>query len=239
MNGLTRIAPTPSGYLHLGNLVNFRFVDLVAQALNLDILLRIDDADAGRRREQYADDIFRVLEFLQIAPQQFSQTQLQRTEIYWQALIGMREQGAPLFVCSCSRAQMPNRVCERGCAKEFNSFVAGEDCIRFRFTGEDVTLWGREHPSYHLVSCVDDRDYGVTHVVRGEDLAPSTRIHEALNNYLGNTVHYAHHDVLLNEHGQKLSKSHGTNRLNLTPELRQTVDTHAHRLISRVLDQLT
>ena len=239
--GVIRLAPTPSGFLHLGNLVNFELVNRLAQDLSLKLLLRIDDADAGRLREQYTTDIYRVLEFLDIQPDFTSASQLERTAVYWDALKDLAAQGAPLFVCTCSRTQMPNRRCEAGCDRTLAEFSAtsGEDRVRLRYETEDVTLWGREHPSYHLVSCVDDRDYGVTHVVRGDDLKPSTQIHKNLNTYLGHNVRFAHHELLLDNQGNKLSKSHGTDQLELTSDLKDAVNATADRLISGVLAQFS
>lgn len=241
MTSRTRIAPTPSGFLHLGNLVNFQLVKLVAHRLDIPILLRIDDADAGRIREQYTQDIYRVLDFLDIYCNQTAASQLDRTDIYQKALHELAIAGAPLFVCTCSRTQMPNGRCDAGCARSLNEFNAasGEDRVRLHTDAEDVTLWGREHPSYHLVSVVDDRDYGVTHVVRGDDLEPSTQIHQHLNNYLGHKVRYTHHELLLDGSGHKLSKSQGTNQLDLNADLRIQVTQHAERLLPGVLAQFS
>ena len=68
-----RFAPTPSGYLHLGNVASFMFTILLAKNenanLNLNppqILLRIDDLDSNRTRSIYIDNIFRTLELLEI-----------------------------------------------------------------------------------------------------------------------------------------------------------------------------
>lgn len=237
----TRIAPTPSGFLHLGNLVNFQLVKLVAHQLDIPILLRIDDADAGRLRDQYTQDIFRVLDFLDINCDQEAASQSDRTDVYRKALHELAKAGAPLFVCTCSRTQMPNRRCEAGCSRLLAEFDvnSGNDRVRLHLGDEDVTLWGREHPSYHLVSVVDDRDYGVTHVVRGDDLEPSTQIHQHLNNYLGHKVRYAHHALLLDDAGHKLSKSQGTNQLELNADLRIQVEQQAERLLPSVLAQFT
>lgn len=59
-----RYAPTPSGYLHIGNALNFRLNWLVARRNGGKILLRIDDMDAERKRPEYVADIFESLEWL-------------------------------------------------------------------------------------------------------------------------------------------------------------------------------
>lgn len=65
-------------------------------------------------------------------------------------------------------------------------------------------------PTYHLASTVDDVDYGITHVVRGEDILPSTPKHILLTEAMGAVVPtYAHLSLLLGPDGAKLSKRHG------------------------------
>lgn len=59
-----RFTPTPSGYLHIGNAFNFVLTWLIAREMGEDILLRIDDMDAARRRDEYVEDIFRSIEAL-------------------------------------------------------------------------------------------------------------------------------------------------------------------------------
>ncbi len=73
----------------------------------------------------------------------------------------------------------------------------------------DVVLARRDVPtSYHLAVVVDDARQGVTHVVRGEDLARATDVHRLLQALLGlPTPVYHHHRLLLGEDGQKLAKS--------------------------------
>lgn len=73
----------------------------------------------------------------------------------------------------------------------------------------DVVLARKETPaSYHLAVVIDDADQGVTHVVRGLDLAPATDIHRLLQNLFQLPApSYAHHRLILDESGRKLSKS--------------------------------
>lgn len=62
----TRIAPTPSGYLHIGNAFSFLLTALIAKKNNGTILLRIDDIDDERKRPEYVNDIFTSLDWLGI-----------------------------------------------------------------------------------------------------------------------------------------------------------------------------
>lgn len=54
----TRIAPTPSGFLHVGNAVSFLITYCLAKSENGKLLLRIDDLDRERYRKEYLEDIF-------------------------------------------------------------------------------------------------------------------------------------------------------------------------------------
>lgn len=73
----------------------------------------------------------------------------------------------------------------------------------------DIVIARKEIPtSYHLAVVVDDALQGVTHVVRGHDLFPSTVIHRLLQRILGfNEPFYFHHRLIVNDHGNKMSKT--------------------------------
>lgn len=108
----TRIAPTPSGFLHLGNVLSFSITAALARQSGARILLRIDDLDSQRAERQYVQDIFDTLEFLGIPWEEGARdpgehyrrySQLQRISAYAGLLQELRERGL-LFACSCSRA---------------------------------------------------------------------------------------------------------------------------------------
>jgi glutamyl-tRNA synthetase len=62
-------------------------------------------------------------------------------------------------------------------------------------------------PTYHLASVVDDIDFGITHVIRGNDHRPNEALHERLHEALGTKPpEYVHHGLILGEDGKKLSK---------------------------------
>src|SRR6266540_3149795 len=75
-----------------------------------------------------------------------------------------------------------------------------------RFQG--VTLWRDDGtPTYHLASVVDDVDFGITHVIRGNDHRPNEALHRALTEALGATPpEYIHHGLILGPDGKKLAK---------------------------------
>lgn len=110
----TRIAPTPSGYLHLGNVFSFILTTYKARRSGASILLRIDDMDQARAQDIYLQDIFDVLNYLELPwddgprnPVEFKQTfsQVHRLPVYHELLNQLLTQNK-LFACSCSRSQL-------------------------------------------------------------------------------------------------------------------------------------
>ncbi|HEU4551771.1 MAG TPA: glutamate--tRNA ligase family protein [Chitinophaga sp.] len=110
----TRIAPTPSGFLHVGNVLSFAITAALARKTSARILLRIDDIDRARITPQYVHDIFDTLHYLNIpwneGPENYTQyeqeySQLHRMPLYNKALQQLRE-GGHVFACECSRAQV-------------------------------------------------------------------------------------------------------------------------------------
>tara|TARA_R110002012_G_scaffold68422_8_gene177982 strand:+ start:1062 stop:1976 length:915 start_codon:yes stop_codon:yes gene_type:complete len=108
---ITRFAPTPSGFLHIGNVYSFLITWLLARKNNGQILLRIDDLDQERVRPEYVENIFRTLEWLGLdwdlgpsSVEQFEKefSQLRRMELYEAALQKLENEGA-VFGCDCSR----------------------------------------------------------------------------------------------------------------------------------------
>src|SRR4051812_36682128 len=95
----TRIAPTPSGFLHLGNIFSFAITAALAQKTQAKIFLRIDDFDRERTNKLYIQDIFDTLNFLEIpwheGPRNMQAyeteySQAHRAEIYTKALQQLR-----------------------------------------------------------------------------------------------------------------------------------------------------
>lgn len=110
----SRLAPTPSGFLHTGNIFNFVLTRLETDKLNGTLLLRIDDADCTRVRDIYIEDIFNVLSWLEMkydeGPtdiQSFKQehSQYLRKNNYNHLLQTLAETGL-LFACKCSRSAL-------------------------------------------------------------------------------------------------------------------------------------
>lgn len=110
----TRIAPTPSGFLHLGNIFSFALTAALAKRTGASILLRIDDLDRDRAAKPYVEDIFDTLRYLQIPWQEGPKnaddfekrySQLHRLSLYGEALETLKKSGK-VYACNCSRSHI-------------------------------------------------------------------------------------------------------------------------------------
>lgn len=107
----SRIAPTPSGFLHRGNAFNFLLTSHLVVASNGSLLLRIDDIDRGRYRPIYVDYIFQTLDYLGIKTDQgprqvadFEQLWSQHKRLQnYKALLGRLLSTKRVYACNCSR----------------------------------------------------------------------------------------------------------------------------------------
>jgi len=118
----TRIAPTPSGYLHIGNALSFAITWLLARQNNGFIYLRIDDIDTARYRPEYVDDIFDSLAWLGLnweggpktrAEFESGFSQKLRHSEYESALIELQDKGL-VYGCTCSREDVRSNALELG-----------------------------------------------------------------------------------------------------------------------------
>lgn len=200
----TRIAPTPSGYLHLGNALSFALTAGLARKWGAKILLRIDDLDQQRVNLNYLQDIFDTLRFLNIpwdeGPRDLNDynagwSQLHRMVLYKEALEQLAEQHE-IFACQCSRAQLQDGIYPCSCRnrsipldtpdtawrlytdeKELVIKALNKGIIKARLPDnlkDFVVKKKDDFPSYQLASLIDDLHFGVDLVVRGKDLYPST-----------------------------------------------------------------
>jgi glutamyl-tRNA synthetase len=244
---LTRIAPTPSGYLHAGNVASFVLTVGLARESGAEVLLRIDDMDRERFRREYLEDVFETLRFLGISwdrgPKDADDfeahwSQLNRIDDYKGRLRALAESGE-VFACLCSRTELAASGTAHPAACIHASHPLDTPGAAWRLKPRPAvpvryrSLEGEEHavhlpesmccsvvrkkdgfPAYHLCSVADDVRYGVDLVVRGEDLFESTLLQLHLAGLLGmdsfGSARFLHHPLLLQPHGDKLSKSAGS-----------------------------
>jgi glutamyl/glutaminyl-tRNA synthetase len=200
---MTRIAPTPSGYLHLGNIMSFAITATLAHRYGADILLRIDDMDRERSTPEYIEDIFSTLAFMELPWQYGPRTAMEfeekysqrhRLPLYQNALEALAATGK-IFACTCSRAQIPDGIYPGTCRHKQIPLDAPGVSWRLRTDESPIslnTLAGTIQatlpdtlrdlvvrkkdgfPAYQLTSVVDDIHYNTDLVVRGNDLYPSS-----------------------------------------------------------------
>lgn len=232
-----RIAPTPSGYLHAGNLFNFLLNYFAARSRGAKLLLRIDDLDADRKRPAYVVDIFETLSWLGIdwdegprAADDFERNWSQHLRLvsYHAALDVLRSKNL-LFACGKSRRDLapfggsyPEHFRDQGLDLEAPD-VAWRIKTPPGFPMPDFVVRRRDGiPAYQVASVCDDLHFGVTHAVRGADLEASTLAQQYLAECMGASsfasIRFFHHPLLLDEKGEKLSKSAGSEAVNALRE---------------------
>ena len=138
---ISRIAPTPSGFLHAGNVYNFLLTYLFTRAFDGILHLRIDDYDLSRYRRQYVENIFRVLDMLGIGfdggPSGVGEFETKfsskfRLGAYTNALKKLEQKGV-CYACECSHSMknsFKNGIYTRVCAKKNLKFKKDETAMR-------------------------------------------------------------------------------------------------------------
>ena len=221
-----RFAPTPSGPLHFGSLVAAVGSWLDARAHSGKWYLRIDDLDGPRVAPGSIDSILNTLELFNLEWDGDVMYQSTRFDAYDAALTSLVEMKRT-FPCACTRKQLAGHTIYPGTCKGESDVeprsvrfamdtgsVAWEDGGLGSMTmdlASEVGDFGLRNAhgiySYHLANVVDDMHLGITHVVRGADLAPFTAAHLHLQRTLGgDEVHYHHMPLALDDRGRKLSK---------------------------------
>lgn len=107
----TRFAPTPSGFLHMGNIYNLLLTYLVAESENAKLGLRIDDIDRARFRSEYLEDIFHTCDFLGVhfsfgpsSIDEFHKSYSQGDKIEWYRSFLCQIKNS--FICDCTRKSL-------------------------------------------------------------------------------------------------------------------------------------
>jgi glutamyl/glutaminyl-tRNA synthetase len=228
-----RLAPTPSGFLHLGNAVNFLLNYQAQKAKNAQLLLRIDDLDAERKRPEYLQDIFDSLVWLGIdwdeGPRNIDDfgknwSQYTRMDLYEQTLQNLQSTGL-LYACQKSRKDLEG-LSTPDLLKNLRSqnLSLNQKNVAWRiqtpnnFDLPDFVVRKKDGiPAYQVASLTDDVHFGVTDIVRGQDLEASSKAQQFLAEILGLTsflsINIVHHPLILDENGVKLSKSKGASSL--------------------------
>ncbi|HLG55166.1 MAG TPA: glutamate--tRNA ligase family protein [Vicinamibacterales bacterium] len=231
---VTRFAPSPTGYLHLGHVVNAIYTWGVARALGGRVLLRIEDHDRIRSRPEYEAAILEDLDWLGFEPDEGRppvRRQSDTPEIYRDELNELRRTER-VYACDCSRTDIGGeryggRCRMRDLADGRGRGVRvemGEEPVRShdlllgaleQVPAEqcgDLLLRDRDgHWTYQFAVTVDDMRQRITLVIRGADLVSSTGRQVRLARMRGRAIPpvFLHHPLIVDPRGEKLSKSAG------------------------------
>ena len=234
---VTRFAPSPTGLLHLGHLVNAIYTWGLAGALGGSVQLRIEDHDRSRSRPEYEHGILEDLAWLGFVADRPPVRQSDRLARYAAALASLSDRGLTYW-CDCSRqtvraegGTVGGELRYSGRCRDRRLGPGGDRGVRVRLhEGDERFDDGRLGPqvqqpsaqcgdllardrhgqwTYQFAVSVDDMQDGVDLVVRGMDLLPSTGRQIALARLLGRPrpPMFVHHPLILAASGEKLSKS--------------------------------
>jgi glutamyl/glutaminyl-tRNA synthetase len=234
---LTRFAPAPTGWLHLGHVLNAEYV----WRSGADVLLRIEDHDRERCRPEYEAGILEDLEWLRYRPDFPIVRQSERDAIYREGVAVLAAQGL-VYGCDCTRKEIEAGLPH---ARETTELLYSGRCRHRGLSLSDGVGWRvrmdpgvetfvdgivgpqEQDPSkqcgdllirdrlgnwtYQFAAAVDDFRQGIDLVIRGEDLLPSTGRQIRLARLLGRErpAEFRHHPLIMKSPDQKLSKSDG------------------------------
>lgn len=231
-----RFAPSPTGFLHVGNARAALFNWLEARRLGGEMLLRVEDTDRERSSSELIENVLDSLRWLGIDWDGDIVLQADNLEAHRAAALRLLEEGRAYW-CDCTTEQVQERARRRGGAPGYDGhcrdrgLTQREDtALRFRTPDEGTTsftdvirgevgfdnatiedfvlLRSNGLPVFLLSNAYDDATMGITHVVRGEDHVPGTPKYLLLREALGlgRPQVFAHLPLLVNEQRKKLSK---------------------------------
>jgi glutamyl-tRNA synthetase len=240
MSVVTRFAPSPTGYLHIGGARTALFNWLFARRMGGKYLLRIEDTDRARSTQAAIDAILDGLNWLGLQHDGEITYQFARAARHREAAEEMIARGTA-FRCYASAEEveaMREQAHAEGRALRSpwrdagkspdaphtvrlrapddgevlnNDLVQGPVRIKAREIDDLVLLRADGNPTYMLSVVVDDHDMGVTHVIRGDDHLTNAARQIPIFHAMGWTPPlFAHVPLIHGEDGKKLSKRHGS-----------------------------
>ena len=244
MKIVTRFAPSPTGYLHIGGARTAIFNYLFAKKHNGKYLVRIEDTDTKRSTNEAVDAIHDGLNWLGINSSEKiiyqSKNFKSHVKVAYELLekgfaykcflnpeelnllrIKSRENGIPIkspwrnnkstsenkeFVI---RLKMPLTG-----TTTINDYVQGKVSVKNEILDDMIILRSDKTPTYMLSSVVDDKEMGITHIIRGDDHFNNAFRQIQIINFLNwDKPLYAHIPLIHGTDGSKLSKRHGATNL--------------------------
>lgn len=224
---VTRMAPSPTGEMHIGNLRTALYSWLYAKQNNGKFILRIEDTDKKRSKTKHIKEIMSTLETFGLNWDEYYK-QSERLGLYQHYAHKLVNNGCA-YICQCEKESD-----ECNCNLTNNPYVSKSYCIKLRVKDSEdyyinckdelrgtikyntkelydiVLLKADGYPTYHLASVVDDHLMGVTDIFRGDEWLSSFPYHKLIYNKLGFFIpKFYHLSLICNEEGKKLSKRDG------------------------------
>ncbi|MEI6479900.1 MAG: glutamate--tRNA ligase [bacterium] len=207
---ITRFAPSPTGFLHMGGVRTALFSYLYAKQNSGKFLLRIEDTDKARNKEEWTTGLIDDLAWLGLKHDVFAK-QSERAEIHKKYIQKLIDEGHAYI--SKEIPKEPGQRDEVIRFKNPNKKVVITDLIRGEVEvdttdlGDFVIARSIDEPVYHLAVVVDDFEMNVTHVIRAEEHLSNTPRQILIQEAIGAPRPiYAHLPLVLAPDKTKLSK---------------------------------
>lgn len=198
-----RFAPSPTGYLHIGGARTALFNWMYARSQGGVFLLRIEDTDRERSKEEYLQEILESMEWLGLKWDEFY-CQSERFTIYREHAQRLLQEGKAFKEGEAILLKMPKKK-----VKIFD-LIRDEIEVDTETLKDQVLMKSDGTPAYSFACVVDDALMGISHVIRGEDHISNTPKQIVIYEALGFKIpKFAHLPLILGEEGGRLSKRHG------------------------------
>jgi len=203
-----RFAPSPTGYLHIGGSRTALFNWLYARAKNGKFILRIEDTDAERSKQEYVDEILESLRWLGFTCDEIYY-QSQRFNIYKEYADKLLKAGKAYIEKTEGKDQaIIYKVTPQ--AITVNDLIRGKIEFDTSVIKDQVLIKSDGTPTYNFACVVDDATTNITHVIRGDDHISNTPKQVMLYQALGFPLpEFAHLPLILAKEGGRLSKRTG------------------------------
>jgi glutamyl-tRNA synthetase len=202
MSVRVRMAPSPTGFLHIGGVRTFLFNWLFARQHGGEILLRIENTDTNREVEEAVDQIKNSLIWLGIDWDADVRFQLDTADTARELAQQLLSEGKAYEDEGAIRFRQPKEG-----TVSWNDAVRGEIEFKNELLPDLVIVRSDGRPTYNFISPVDDITDGITHVIRGEDHVSNTPSQINILRALGADLPtYAHVPNINGSDGRKLSK---------------------------------
>lgn len=200
-----RFAPSPTGYLHIGSARTALFNWLYARHAGGKFILRIEDTDRARSKEEFLEEILGSLKWLFMDWDEDLTFQSKRFEIYKRYAEALVERGAAYREGNAIIFKV-----EKGGTVHFDDMIHGRIEVSSMEIKDQVLIKSDGTPTYNFACVIDDAEMKITHIMRGDDHISNTPKQVLLYNALCLPIpHFAHIPLILSKEGGRLSKRHG------------------------------